>query len=61
MNTLEASTLNWKIRPKASLEDVNRIVAAIENLHPVVAQILVQRGFNTYETVKDFLLPPVKN
>lgn len=54
MNELIDSKLNWVIAKKPEHTAVRKLIGEIENLHPVVAQLLVQRGLNSYDNVRDF-------
>jgi len=54
------SKLKWVVTKKPSENLVEKLISEIENLHPVVAQILVQRGLITYDSVRNFFESDLK-
>lgn len=57
MNNLTSSTIEWNIKPKANAEIIDQLIAEIQNLHPVVAEILAQRGLQNFDSVRKFFRP----
>lgn len=54
MSNLIASKLKWVVANKPESTAIAKLIEEIENLHPVVAQLLIQRGLNTFDIVRDF-------
>ena len=54
MSRLIASKLRWVVAEKPEQITVRKLIEEIENLHPVVAQLLIQRGLNSFDIVRDF-------
>ena len=59
MNNLISNTLEWNIKPKANRKITDRLLDEIENLHPVVAEILAQRNLKTFDSVRKFFRPGI--
>ncbi len=57
MTNLISSTLEWNIKPKADHLITDRLIDEIQNLHPVVAEILAQRGLQNFDSVRKFFRP----
>ncbi len=60
MSSLISSELKWVLAPSAGAGEVGKLQKDIQNLHPVVAQLLVQRGLFTFDLVRDFFTSDLK-
>ena len=60
MSDLTVSQLKWIITKKPDAKTVYKLISEIENLHPVVAQLLAQRGYLTYDSVRNFFESDLK-
>lgn len=50
----------WTIKQQADTEDVNSLASAL-NINTDLANLLVQRGVNTYQEAKDFFRPKLED
>ena len=60
MSNLISSELKWVLAPSADESEVGKLQKDIQNLHPVVAQLLVQRGLFSFDLVRDFFTSDLK-
>ncbi len=56
-NIEKASGLLWNISPASDPHKREALTDAVENLHPIVADLLLQRNINSYEKVRNFFNP----
>ena len=49
----------WVIKPRGEKDQIE-VLAKQLNVHPILANLLVQRGHSTYEKAKDFFRPDLK-
>ena len=54
---LTANAPTWKMCSPVSPEETKALMNAVTGLQPVVAQVLLQRGLNTFESVSKFMAP----
>ena len=54
MTKRTANGLEWVLPPQTDQHIIDKLVSDVENLHPVVAGILIKRGLNSFDTVRDF-------
>ena len=54
MTELTSSKLKWVLPPKTDQHEVDRLTSEVQNLHPVIAEILIKRGLDSFEAVKNF-------
>jgi len=46
----------WVLMPTGNSETIQKLAGEL-NIHPVLAQLLVQRGINTFDEAKHFFRP----
>ena len=49
--------IKWVSTPFPETEMTDSLLSSVQNLHPIVASLLVQRGVDTFEKVRDFFNP----
>src|SRR5690554_631714 len=54
MTELTFSGLKWVMPPQTDRQIVERLTSEIQNLHPVIADILIKRGMNSFDLVRNF-------
>jgi single-stranded-DNA-specific exonuclease len=49
----------WVIKPRGEKEQIEALAKQL-NIHPILVNLLVQRGHSTYEKAKEFFRPELK-
>jgi single-stranded-DNA-specific exonuclease len=49
----------WVIKPRGEKEEIEALAKQL-NIHPILVNLLVQRGHSTYEKAKEFFRPELK-
>ena len=50
----------WVLMPTGNSETIQKLAGEL-NIHPILAQLLVQRGINTFEEAKHFFRPSLND
>ena len=50
----------WVLIPKGNSETIQKLSEEL-NIHPILSQLLVQRGINTFEEAKNFFRPSLSD
>ncbi|MFM2156427.1 MAG: hypothetical protein RL516_1176, partial [Bacteroidota bacterium] len=50
----------WVLLPTGNSETIHKLAGEL-NIHPILAQLLVQRGVNTYDEAKHFFRPSLSD
>lgn len=51
----------WTLAPTVNQNKVNKLSESLNQLHPVLAELLVQRGIDDFEKAKEFFRPNLKS
>ena len=51
--------INWQEATYPNEKEVDTLINAVGNLHPLVARLLSQRGHATYDQVRNFFNPDI--
>lgn len=54
MTELTTSELKWVLPPATDKHEIHRLISEVNNLHPVIAEILISRGLDSFDMVKNF-------
>lgn len=54
MSLLISNKLNWKIAADIEEVAIQKLTNQVRNLHPVIAEILLKRGIDSYELIEKF-------
>lgn len=54
MTKLTSNGLKWVLPPETDKHIVDGLISKVSNLHPVIAGILIKRGLDSFETIKNF-------
>lgn len=61
MNKLIANKVEWEIRPEPNRESCKDLEHQIPGLHPEIAKLLIQRGYNSFNSVNKFFVSDLNN